>query len=354
VDPLSSAPAGVMQEWNPTTRRFEAVRGAADLEELEARKQQRRQETRARKLEKSDAMARDFLQLPPRHVEEMRAKIPEEVVERVRKMTLKFDGELLTVFAKGYQRQYKQKLSEVAAEVGLPGTSHLLKLLKDIVVLRKKDGELRVHYRYPDSVREKQIRRANAKRDLLAMKARDFTEKDGLRVVKDKLARVESKVIRKFRQGLTPREKELLESKVPELQERARSEREGKIRETRDPLLRDMYSQLAKTAAAAPSGDALESYSDEGEGEGQKVEEDVRRREEGGGKEAGLKRSEATQRKPDMLPGKRGARQRLEEEEEDDEEDEGEDEEGSGGSTDDDDDSSDGSYSGRSSAPGSA
>ena len=51
------------------------------------------QETRARKLEKSDAMAREFLQLPPRHVEEMRAKIPEVVVERVRKMTLKFDGE---------------------------------------------------------------------------------------------------------------------------------------------------------------------------------------------------------------------------------------------------------------------
>ena len=37
-----------MQEWNAKTRRFEAVRGVADVEELEARKQQRRQVRRER------------------------------------------------------------------------------------------------------------------------------------------------------------------------------------------------------------------------------------------------------------------------------------------------------------------
>ena len=80
------------------------------------------------------------------------------------------------------------------------------------------------------------------------MKSRDFTEKDGLRVVRNKLAAAEARVIRKFRQDLTPREKELLVSKVPELQARERGENTAK--DINDPLLRDIYSQVCLRARA--------------------------------------------------------------------------------------------------------
>ncbi len=37
-------------------------------------------------------------------------------------MALKYNGKLLTEFAKGYRRQYKQKLSDVANELSIPST----------------------------------------------------------------------------------------------------------------------------------------------------------------------------------------------------------------------------------------
>ena len=61
-----------LQEWNPTTQRFEITKGKADHEELLARKRAREQRIRDHKLQRSDDMARNFLRVPSRQQEEMR------------------------------------------------------------------------------------------------------------------------------------------------------------------------------------------------------------------------------------------------------------------------------------------
>jgi hypothetical protein len=83
----TNRPVGVVQQWIDKSGRFEIVKGEEDLHEVNARKEKLQAQVRANKLEKSDRMARDFLHLPSRHQEEIRAKIPHLVVEQVRQQS---------------------------------------------------------------------------------------------------------------------------------------------------------------------------------------------------------------------------------------------------------------------------
>ena len=252
VGTVDAFAAGAAQQWNATSRRFEVVRGLQLRQELEARQREARSRIRAAKLARSDTMARDFLHLPSRFAEELRAAIPAELVERVRKMAKKFDGELLTAFVKGYQRRYKEKLGEVALRLGVPSAKQLLRHLKDVLSLSKRGQDVRVHFRTPDSVRERQARRAKARRALTAMRGRDVVEKDGLKFMQTKLARAEAKVIRKFRQSLTAREQDLMDSKLPAM--RARERRPSPPPDTDDPELRKLYAELGGGGSQGAGG----------------------------------------------------------------------------------------------------
>jgi hypothetical protein len=90
VDPLDAVSAGVVQQWNTTTKCFEVISGLDDHAQVRERRERLQEQVRARKLDKSDTMARDFLNLPSRFHEQLRARIPALVVERLRRLSFLF------------------------------------------------------------------------------------------------------------------------------------------------------------------------------------------------------------------------------------------------------------------------
>ena len=97
--------------------------------------------------------------------------------------------------------------------------------------------------------------------------------------MKTKLAGAEAKVIRKFRASLTPREKELLESKVPQIRTRAREGSEKALFRGESSQLKDLYQQLSNTkkrpATAQEKEERRKEEEEEEEEEEDKLETEI-------------------------------------------------------------------------------
>ncbi|EKX46723.1 hypothetical protein GUITHDRAFT_138084 [Guillardia theta CCMP2712] len=203
LDSSEHADVAIVKRWNPITKKFENVGG--DFLSLEsARKDKDDKDLIEFKLKAEDG-ARLFMRQPSR-----------------------------------YQKRHKSSLKKFVESMNMTKVSKLFKYLKDIGHLSRHSGFLIVHKKISRELKAKNAKRADLRRRLKAMKARDKTEKEELKKVKEKMEVAEERVMRNFRKRLSDRDKRILDKKMAKM----RQENEESASNIEDPQLRDLYKRF--------------------------------------------------------------------------------------------------------------